>query len=164
VVSYSVLQDMEMFKQRALRFQPDVVIVAYHPISDARFAFQYLANLARYGGEIPYPELQQIVKEAGVKPGMRQVESFRRLKPYGDRLVEFSFRNIRRLASEKGMTTILLVRDMPAEHSRAGAADAALADSAGFAVVDIRDVYAGRDPQTLLLASWTSTPTPWATT
>jgi len=158
VVSYSILQDMEMFKRRALRFQPDMVIVAYHPISDARFAFQYLANVARYGGEIPYPELQQMVKKAGVKPGMRQVESFRRLKPYGDRLVEFSLQRIRDLARERGMTAVLLVRDMPAEHSEPVQPMLHFADSLGFTVVDIRDVYAGRDPQTLLLASWDKHP------
>jgi hypothetical protein len=158
VVSYSVLQDMEMFKQRALRFQPDMVIVAYHPISDARFAFQFVANLARYGAKIPYDELEQMVKEAGVKPGMRQAESFRRLKPYGNRMVEFSLRRIHDLARERGMGMVLLVRDLPAEHSEPEQPILPFADSLGFAVVDIRGVYAGRDPQTLLLASWDKHP------
>ena len=158
VVSYSMLQQMEILKQRAMRFQPDVVIVAYHPISEARFAFQYLANLARYGGDIPYPELRRIVDAAGVKAGMRQVEAFRRLKPYGDRLVEFSLARIRDLTRSKGMTPVLMVRDMPLEHSDLVLPIISFADSAGFEVVDIRDVYAGHDAQTLLLASWDKHP------
>lgn len=158
VVSYSMLQQMEMFTERALRFAPDLVIASYHPISEARFSFQYLANTARMGGDIPYPELRQIVKEAGVKPGMRQAETFRRLKPFGDRLVEFALKRIHDQAAQRGARAVLLVRDMPAEHSAAAHPVIDFARGLGFTILDIRDVYAGHDVQKLLLASWDKHP------
>lgn len=158
VVSYSMLQQMEMFTTRAVDFAPDLVMAVYHPISDARFCFQYLANLARYGADIPYPELRQIVKEAGVKPGMRQPESFRRLKPFGPRCLEFALSRIASEAHARGIRPVLLVRDLPAEQSPAGQPLLGYAEREGFTVLDIRDVYQGHDSAELLLANWDKHP------
>jgi hypothetical protein len=158
VVSFSLLQQMQMLQERAMDFNPDMVVVAYHPISEARFAFQYLANRVRFGREVPYPELREIAERAGVRKGMEQPDAFRRLKPYGPELVQWSLNRIAAQAKARNTSLVLFVRDMPAEVSDTLQPMFDVARGLGYAVVDARDAYAGRDPKTLLLAQWDKHP------
>ena len=158
VVSYSILQQMRMLEERVLEFRPDLVMVSYHPVSEARFAFQYLANVVRSGREVPYPELQAIATQAGVRRGMSQPEAFRRLKPHGDALILWSLARIDSLAKIGGAKTMLLVRDMPSEQSARGDSILGIAEKAGYTVVDIRGVFDGRNPDSLRIASWDKHP------
>jgi hypothetical protein len=158
VVSYSILQQMQMAHDRAMSFHPDMLILSYHPISEGRFAFQFLANQARFGREIPYPELKEIVDQAGVRRGMQQRDAFRRLKPYGDELVRWSLRRVADLARSKGIPVALFVRDMPMEQSEPTQPILTLAAEAGYQIIDARGVYAGKDPNTLLVATWDKHP------
>jgi hypothetical protein len=158
VVSFSLLQQMQMLKERAMGYHPDLIMVSYHPISESRFAFQYLANRVRFGREVPYPELREMAARAGVRPGMEQPDAFRRLKPYGEELVQWSLRQIAAEARARNIPLVLFVRDMPAEASEPVQPMLEFARENGYYVVDVRDAYAGRDPRTLLLAAWDKHP------
>lgn len=158
VVSFSLLQQMQMLQERAMSFNPDMVVVAYHPISEARFAFQYLANRVRFGRDVPYPELRDIAERAGVRKGMEQPDAFRRLKPFGPELVQWSLARIASQAKARNTRLVLFVRDMPAEVSDTLQPILDVAREMGYNVVDARDAYAGRDPNTLLLAQWDKHP------
>ncbi len=158
VVSFSILQQMQLLEERALRYDPDMVIISYHAISEARFAFQYLANRVRFGQPVPHPELREIAERAGVKQGMEQPDAFRRLKPYGDELVRWSLDRVAGMAKARGIQLVLFIRDMPGEISDSTPPVLAYADSLGYAVADTRDAFAGRDPNTLLLAAWDKHP------
>jgi hypothetical protein len=158
VVSFSMLQQMQMLQERAMDYDPDLIIVSYHPISEPRFAFQYLANRVRFGREVPYPELREMAERAGVRKGMEQPDAFRRLKPYGPELVQWSLGRIAAEAKARDIPVVLFVRDMPAETSEPGQPLLDFARAQGYHVVDARDAYVGRDPNTLLLAVWDKHP------
>jgi D-alanyl-lipoteichoic acid acyltransferase DltB (MBOAT superfamily) len=158
VVGYSLLQQMEMLSERGMGYDPDLVIAAFHPISEARFSFQRLANVARYGIPNPYPDLVAIVDSAGVDSGTVQADAFRRLKPYGRRLLEWSLTRMDSMTTARGIPIALVVRDMPAEHSALPDSTLDFARQLGYDIIDIRDVYAGQDPSTLLLASYDKHP------
>ncbi|MEO8295386.1 MAG: hypothetical protein ABI613_07725 [Gemmatimonadota bacterium] len=158
VVSYSMLQQMEMLKQRALGFDPDLIVVSFHPISEYRFSFQFVANMAREGQEIPYPRIKEMVSEAGVRRRMLQPDAFRRMKPYGPELVEWALTQVAEAGKSRGMEVGMFVRDMPAERSVMENSTIDMARSAGYHIFDVRGVYDGQDPATLLLASWDKHP------
>jgi hypothetical protein len=153
-----MLQQMEMLRERALAYDPDMVMVSFHPISEARFAFQYLSNRVRAGRTVPYPELAEIARKAGVREGMEQPDAFRRLKPYGPELVQWALGRIAEDARSRQASLVLFVRDMPAETSDPVQPIVEFARGLGYAVVDARDAYAGRNPQELLLAEWDKHP------
>ena len=158
VVSFSMLQQMQMLEERAMSFNPDMIVVSYHPISEARFAFQYLANRVRFGRDVPYPELREIAERAGVRKGMEQPDAFRRLKPFGPELVQWSLGRMADQAKARNARLVLFVRDMPAEVSDTVQPMFDVARQMGYDVVDARDAYAGQDPNTLLLAQWDKHP------
>ena len=158
VVSYSILQQTQMLEERALAFQPDVIVISYHPISEARFAFQFLANQVRFGNEVPHAELRAMAEEAGVKRGAQQPDAFRRLKPYGSRLVRWSLARIDSMARARGARKVLYVRDMPAEESERADSMITYATAAGYTILDIRGVFTGINPDSLKIASWDKHP------
>ncbi|MEO8198915.1 MAG: hypothetical protein ABI679_00205 [Gemmatimonadota bacterium] len=158
VVSYSMLQQMQMLTERVVRFQPDMILVSYHPISESRFSFQYLANLARFGKEIPYRELKDIVKRSGVRRGMQQPDAFRRMKPFGPELVQWALGRVKAMGDSLAIPVGMFVRDLPAERSEIPNASIDYARTTGFHIFDVRGIYDGHDPSTLLLASWDKHP------
>jgi hypothetical protein len=158
VVSFSMLQQMEMLEQRALEYQPNVIVVAFHPISEARFAFQFLANQVRFGQEVPYADLRDMAEKAGVRKGMRQPDAFRRLKPHGEELLRWTLNRIDSLATARGAKVVLLVRDMPAEQSEPSNPVIEFARSAGMTVMDIRGVFTGVNVDSLKVAAWDKHP------
>jgi hypothetical protein len=62
------------------------------------------------------------------------------------------------MTTARGIPIALVVRDMPAEHSALPDSTLDFARQLGYDIIDIRDVYAGQDPSTLLLASYDKHP------
>src|SRR6185312_10539146 len=68
VPGYSFLQQMAQLEQRVLAFGPDLVLVTVANRQDQEnFTVEQLLKAVTSGVPIPYPELEQIVRETGVR-------------------------------------------------------------------------------------------------
>ncbi|MGE0354941.1 MAG: hypothetical protein AB7Q69_17145, partial [Gemmatimonadales bacterium] len=143
---------------RVWRFSPDMIVLTYHPASDARTAFQYLANAVRDSVPIEDPDLQDIVRRSGVKRGDAQPVAFRKMRPLGYEIVEWCFQRISDSARARGVPAVLLVLDVPKEPSMPRDRLIIAAQRAGFMIQDIRDAYGSRAPESLILAEWDKHP------
>src|SRR3546814_11615533 len=88
-----------MALEEALKFSPHIVF--YTAAGREQWnTISFLADILAEGVEIPYPELKQIVAEAGVSPGMSRPDILQRLKPYDETLLAWVYgRNERPLGS-----------------------------------------------------------------
>ncbi|MGE3527667.1 MAG: hypothetical protein AB7I33_17250, partial [Gemmatimonadales bacterium] len=158
VVSFSLVQQVLLLEDRVWRFSPDMIVLTYHPASDARTAFQYLANAVRDSVPIEDPVLQDIVRRSGVKRGDAQPVAFRKMRPLGYEIVEWCFQRISDSARARGVPAVLLVLDVPKEPSMPRDRLIIAAQRAGFMIQDIRDAYGSRAPESLILAEWDKHP------
>lgn len=149
VSDQSLLNMTAMLEQRALRFQPDVVLL----VVDPRVRFRVMRAIAHSlpGGQLKGDaELLAVVAETGVKPGMGRTTVMRRLQARGDAIMLTIFRRAARLSREQGAVPVLVVTRLPTSRHRVHPADFALAREAGLEVIDLVDAYAGHDERQLV--------------
>ena len=145
--------------EKALKFQPNAVIFVATGRELNRSA-AYLAEVAHKKLPIPYPELAAIVEQAGVRPGMDDTEAQRLLRPHAAELLQTVYERIARGSIEQGIRPVLVF--LP--QARQGAwqeetpATLRIAAAAGFAVIDLSDVYRGHEVDTVRLAEWDDHP------
>jgi D-alanyl-lipoteichoic acid acyltransferase DltB (MBOAT superfamily) len=153
---YSLLQQLTILQNgRVLGFQPDLVIVAGHPIDVQRIG-QYLVRLTRNGIEIPWEEVRRDIAAAGVTREMTHEEGARRLKPYTQSLALWAMKGIVQSAAATGAQAIYALVPTPNERftKEDGALTARLAQEAGFDVIDLGDLYDNVDAKSLWVAEW----------
>lgn len=80
VAGYSMLQQLHLLEHRVFGFEPDAALVIGHT-HDLDKPVRHLARLVTEGREIPYPELRQILAQAGVEGGQARTAVERRLAP-----------------------------------------------------------------------------------
>src|SRR3546814_13894646 len=94
-----------MALEEALKFSPHIVF--YTAAGREQWnTISFLADILAEGVEIPYPELKQIVAEAGVSPGMSRPDILQRLKPYDETLLAWVYGRIERLCAADGMRQV----------------------------------------------------------
>jgi len=106
--------------------------------------------------ELPYPELVEALRRAGVEPGTAQSVAERRLEPLRVELTEWIYRRIVQVARARGIPAVWIY--LPRLSERVQEEEVArlfeLAAGAGFAVIDLRGLYGERDADSLRLAEW----------
>jgi hypothetical protein len=150
-----------MALEEALRFSPDIVF--YTAAGREQWnTIKFLAETVAKGVEIPYPDLTALLAEAGVDSDMSETEVLQRLKPHDDTLVAWVYDRITQLSAAQGIRAVWIyvpplfpTAEEPAEHDRARA----LAQAAGFEILDLTGVFDGRDPASLSLEEWDRHPT-----
>ncbi|MGH2395307.1 MAG: hypothetical protein ACRDGH_17750, partial [Candidatus Limnocylindria bacterium] len=155
VAGYSVLQELLQLENTALAFRPQALFLVAHHLEED-MVVRNLANSARMGQEIPYDYFSQIAAQAGVTEGMSQAEAERRLQPFTDPLLSWSYNHIVEIARQNGILPVWIYITTP--ELTAAQEDIAylsrLAEGAGFVVLNLADVYAGRDLEALIVAEW----------
>jgi len=155
----SLLQHVYVLEKQVLSFEPDAILLVAHA-NEPYFALHHLAKVVEDGTEIPYPFLEDLVREAGVDPQDSTLEITRQLAPFVPEIISWGYRSIARLALEHGIKPVWvylpMVRESWTEQQLAEQIRAAR--EAGFEIWDISDAYEGYDPSSLVIAEWDKHP------
>jgi len=154
----SVLRGSTRLEKQALEFGVDVAI--YMSVTDEiQFALRNLRDVVRHSVTDVDPYFLDVIKRAEVTADMSADEIERRLRPYGEELIEWAYGDLARFAREKNVPVIVFV--LP----RTGDTDnhywkewdflSQTIKEAGLVVVDLDGVYGPiRDRSDVKLAPW----------
>ena len=144
---------------RALGFQPQAVLFIATGRELSRSA-NYLAEAVRKRLPIPGPGLQAIVDKSGVRADMDEAVALRHLEPHGAAILKVVYDRIAERSRAAGAKPVWVFLPQVREGSWQEESPAAirLATEAGFELVNLENVYKGRDIGTLRLAEWDDHP------
>jgi hypothetical protein len=147
--------------EKALAFHPNAVfyIASSHEISRAA---RYLVQVVQKKIEIPYDDLKQIVRKAGLEAKMNETVALRRLEPLQGEVLSRIYRHITEECRARGIVPVWIF--LP--HTREGTwkevsetpAMLRTAEAEGFVIVNLTDVFEGHDIDTIRLAEWDQHP------
>ncbi|HSJ15972.1 MAG TPA: hypothetical protein VK939_16310 [Longimicrobiales bacterium] len=184
VPTYSFVQQVAYLELLVRDFEPDVVLLT--ATGTTYFdppIMRHLMTVLKRAIPIPYPELQQIITRAGIHEGdvghdgvavpfewlrtlLRRVgaqvripdrELQQRLESVTGEVTRWALERSARVITEMRAAPVLMVVDLVGME-RDPAPVLTEAAQAGFAVLDLRDVYAGHDPGALQLGDWDNHP------
>ncbi|WP_300321203.1 hypothetical protein [Accumulibacter sp.] len=144
---------------KALDFQPNAIIFVATG-REIRRSASYLAEVVHKSLPIPYPELAAIVKQSGAVAGMDETEALKLLLPYGPEILRKVYGRVANTSAQRGIRAILLFLPQVREGSWQEETPETLriASEVGLEVINLADVYAGHDVDTLRLAEWDDHP------
>jgi D-alanyl-lipoteichoic acid acyltransferase DltB (MBOAT superfamily) len=148
-----------MALDKALTFSPNAVIYVATGREISRAA-SYLVEAVRKKVEIPYESLRDIVRKAGLDPSMDEATSLRRLEPFSIEILSSTYRRIVEQTRASGAVAVFVFLPQVREGTwqEETAETLRLAESAGFVVIDMSDVYKGQDIAAIRLAEWDDHP------
>lgn len=154
----SVLRSSSRLENQALDF--DVDIAVYMSVTEeVQFILRNLRDVVKRETGNVDPFLLDIIEQAEVTSSMAADEIERRLRPYGDQLLEWGYRDFARFAEEHGIVPIVFVLprtgDTVSHYNNEWEHLSEIAGKAGLTVIDLKGVYG--DPQernNLKLAPW----------
>ena len=154
VPGYHPPQQLANF-ERALGLHPNAVMYVATGREQSR-SVDYLAEVVRKGIDIPYPPLREILAKAGVTKGMSEADAHQRLAPYANEILSYVYAHIADRARKNGMRAIWVFLPPDTKgHGQAEAEDALrIAETSGFTVISLEDVFDGMDITKLRLAEW----------
>ena len=144
---------------RALAFQPQSVLFVAAGREASR-SVNYLVEAVRKKLPMPHVGLQSIVDLSGVRPEMDEATALKLLEPHAAAILEVVYRSIADRARAAGAMPVLIFLPQVREGSWQEETPITLrvAAQAGFAVINLEDVYKGRDIDTVRLAEWDDHP------
>jgi hypothetical protein len=179
VESYNVIEQVAVVDQKVVQFQPHGLLYIAHE-TEFEKTLGSLASLVESRTDLVYDELRDIIRRAGLNPGMPRTIALRRLGAHRDEVIAWGYRHIASEARSRGILPVWVFIPMPVPGtgpcppgsaqlfcfgnlSRAGAAaDAtdprvnrlfALAREAGFVVLDLSNVYGDTELTSLWIAA-----------
>jgi alginate O-acetyltransferase complex protein AlgI len=159
VPGYSAIQNMMVLEQKALAFQPNAIFFMAHQREEEAVVL-YLADRLSVEAELPYPELTEIARRAGVEPGTTKVEAERRLKLYGPEILSWTYRRIVAVSRAHGILPVWIF--MPTLENPLRQEEIVhlthVAEESGFIVLDLSDAYDNQDLESLVVAYWDKHP------
>ena len=144
---------------KALGFQPNVVMFVGTGREISRSAV-YLAEVVHKRLPIPYPALQAIVDKSGARAGMDEAAALKLLQPHGAEILRAVYEQIAQRCVEQKIRPVWIFLPQVREGAwqEETPETVRIASAAGFAVINLADVYRGRDIATLRLAEWDDHP------
>lgn len=145
--------------ERALTFGPHALLYVATGREASRSAL-YLAEVVRKGIAIPYEDLREIVRAAGIDPRTEESVALRRLEPHRVRLLAWIYQRIADECARHGVAPILVF--LPQVEAGAWQEETPIAlrtaEAAGFTVVDLSDVFQQVDVEAVRLEAWDNHP------
>jgi hypothetical protein len=110
--------------------------------------------------EIPYASLRDIVRKAGLDPSMDEATGLRRLEPFSVEILSSTYSRIVEQTRAHGAVPVFMFLPQVREGSWQEETPETLrvAESAGFVIINMADVYNGQDITTIRLAEWDDHP------
>jgi hypothetical protein len=159
VPGYSAIQNLLVLEQKALPFQPNAIFFMAHQREEEAVVL-YLADRISVGADLPYPDLIELARRAGVEPGASKVEVERLLQPIGTDILSWTYRRMVEVSQAHGILPVWIF--MPTLENPLRAEEIAhlshVAEEAGFIVLDLSDAYGNQDPDSLVVAYWDKHP------
>jgi len=154
VSGYGPLHQLAVL-ERSFEFDPQAVFFVAHTLDENQLV-QHLARLARSGAEIPHPFLREIVAAAGVTPETASAVAERRLQPFGNGALIWTYQKVAETCRRNGILPVWIFLPLPHEHLPLELVQAQqrLAEEAGFVTVDLNGVYDRFDRKTIQVADW----------
>lgn len=123
-----------------------------------------LYDAMKRGAEIPYQRLREILVDAGVNSDMDETTFARRLMPYQERILSWVYEEIAQRSREQDVLPVWVYLPHTAEGSWQAQMPRAraLAEAAGFLILDLSDIYEDYDPPSLWLVEWDTHPNAFA--
>jgi hypothetical protein len=159
VPGYSALQDLMVMEQKGLSFQPNALFFMAHQ-REEEAVVMYLADRFQVGADLPYDDLIEIGRRAGVDAEATKVGIERRLKPFGTEIVSWTYRRIVEISRAHGMLPVWIFMptlEKPLQEEEI-ARLAHLAEESGFIVLNLSAAYENQDVESLVIAYWDKHP------
>jgi len=144
---------------KSLAFKPDVVFY----VATSREASQsvlHLVDAVRHGVEVPYDYLRSAIAKAGVERKTEETIAIRNLEAHRDEILLWLYRRIVEQCRSQGVTPVWVFMPMVLANPWEDAPESLFqtAKESGFIVLNLIDVFKGRDISRLRLADWDTHP------
>ena len=159
IPGYSPIQNLIVLEHKALQFQPNAMFYMAHQREEFSVV-AYLADRLSIGADLPYPELMELARQAGVQPGMTKAEAERLLKPYGPEILSSTYRQIVEVSRANDVLPVWIFMPTLEDplHEEEVTHLTRLANESGFIVLDLSDAYDNQDPESIVVAYWDKHP------
>lgn len=154
VPSYTVSQQLLVLANKVPPFAPDAVMLVAHDLDPDR-AIDHLVKAWSSGVPIPFDSLRHAVEVAAADSAPEDVIR-RRLLDRRFELLSWMYRQITGMSRQQGALPVWVF--LPALQSDLTEAEVSrlrhVARDAGFVILDLADIYRGRDRKALMMAEW----------
>lgn len=181
VDGYALPQQIELFRERALEFSPDVVIVTHYH-QNRLMTERFLTKTLWAGNTVPDPSLNELIVSAGISapnrgsipvptevlrsaarhlgldPRMPAGEFDARVRRISDDFVDRSFAQFAQVAGENGVAAAVLALDDVLDHAPDGIPNLEAIEASGLEVFDLFDVFPAESRARLRVAPWDNHP------
>lgn len=154
VGGYSIVKNVAVAERKVPPFKPDALFYAIHS-NEAASNIVHLIWIVRNRVPIPYPYLQEKLRETGAKPDMVELRLRHRLAPITNDIIRWGYRRIVELCHQNGMTPVALVvprTDETKADQEKLAQYAAWAREAGFTVLSLEGAYGAHSLEAISLS------------
>jgi D-alanyl-lipoteichoic acid acyltransferase DltB (MBOAT superfamily) len=158
VPGYQPLQQVPVLS-KAFEFQPNALFFVATGREGSR-ATAYLAEVVQKRIPIPYSELRSLVSRAGITPEMSETLILRRLIPFRRELLAWIYRRVVDESNSRNILPLFIFLPQVREGNWVEETPEILATAseAGFAIIDLSDVYKKHDVNSVRLAEWDEHP------
>lgn len=145
--------------EKALAFSPNAVFYVATGREMSRAA-SYLVEVVQKRIDIPYGPLRDIVVKAGLDSSMDETTLLKRLAPFRGEILSWIYNRIANQTRANGALAVLIFVPQVREGTWQEETPETLrvAESAGFVVVNLANVYKGQDVTSIRLAEWDDHP------
>jgi hypothetical protein len=155
VGGYTDLHGLVAFETKGLSFAPNALFFVSHPAEMWRTPF-HLAKKIREKIELPYDYLKDVVRRAGAEHETNANTAWKLLTPYCQEIISWVYHRIVEGCRQRSILPVWIC--LPAEVGERPSDPAAesirLAEEAGFVVLNLCDVYANQNVESVRVAPW----------
>jgi len=153
VGGYNILQQLTALEKNVFDFKPDALFCMSVTRDEMR-TFNFL--LETPFETIPYEDVREIIRRAGVTEKMRINKAARLLKPYNDEIMSWTYNRIVQSCKPHGVLPVWICLPLePEKYDSTQAADLRrLAQQAGFIALNLIDAYDSAKGTYLWIAPW----------
>jgi hypothetical protein len=152
-ISFAI-QRRVLIDRKVFAFEPDAIYYLAHQ-DELLGPVRHLAKLVAKHRELPYPCLQEVVREAGITPDTSWGLAEARLQPFARQIVLGIYQDLVAACRARGVLPVWVYLPMPGvvEISVRSAEFVSLAEEAGFVVVNLADWADAYEPAEVKLSA-----------
>lgn len=156
---YTPLDVLASLDRKVLGFKPQAVLYVVHQI-DAHYAVTRLSRILSNRASIPYRELLEFARTAGVEPGASEKVATLALEERREDLLAWAYRQIVERCRSRRVVPMMAYLPIltPQKDDISSASLLRIGHDAGLLTFDFSGVYEGHDRDDLQIAAWDDHP------